>query len=142
MKLRSTATAAMLMGVILYCPTPAALAQSADLKPAAPKLLFLLIDNFEPTASDKLAVLDEHGPEMLMTSLVQEFSRDRDVQINFVERRKLSQVLKEATQPDRLPRAFGPRTIGALKAVNADYVIFCTYFKVREDRYRIDARIV
>jgi hypothetical protein len=106
------------------------------------KPVSLFVDDFESSDQSEQWKFQKEAPQMLMTALFHVVGASRFVQIAFVERARLANVLKERELPDKLPKVFDPKTVTALQAAQANYVIFCQYRRVKTDTFRVEARLV
>ncbi len=106
------------------------------------KSVSLFVDDFESSDPSEAWKFQKEAPQMLMTALFHVVGASKFVQIAFVERAKLTNVLKERELPDKLPKVFDAKTVTALQAAQANYVIFCQYRRVKPDTFRVEARLV
>lgn len=134
---RMAALAALVLA--LFC---APLARSQPVPgPSEPKKISILIDDFE--AMDPATAWKYHkaAPEILVAALSTVFAGGRRIEVSFVERDKLTSILKENSLPEKLPKTFDQKTVTALRLARADYVIFAQYRRVKTDSFRITARL-
>lgn len=109
--------------------------------PSEPKKISILIDDFEAMVPATAWKYHKAAPELLMAALSKVFGGGRRIEVSFVERDKLTSILKEKSLPEKLPKTFDQKTVTALRLARADYVIFAQYQRVTTDNFRITARL-
>ncbi len=126
--------------VAFFC-APLARSQPDHDQSGQPKMISILVDDFE--AMDPASAWKYHkaAPETLMAALSKVFAGGRRIEVSFVERAKLASILKENALPEKLPKSFDQKTVTALRAARADYVVFAQYQRVKTDSFRITARL-
>ena len=127
--------------VLTFLCVPLARSETVPDPSGQPKNISILIDDFE--AMDPATPWKYHkaAPETLMAALSRVFAGGRRLEVSFVERARLTSILKENSLPEKLPKTFDPKTVTALQAARADYVIFTQYQRVKDDGFRITARL-
>jgi hypothetical protein len=131
---------AVAVAALALCCAPLARSQPAP-GPSGPKKISILIDDFEAMDPSTAWKYHKAAPEILLAALSTAFAGGRRIEVSFVEREKLTSILKENSLPEKLPRTFDQKTVTALQAARADYVVFAQYQRVKTDSFRITARL-